>query len=182
MISKRIQETVAPAIEDVLDKYSNIPDLTYLAIGSTYYSPPSIALETLPIELSLRETHRYGNILGYPPLIEKIKYIFSLKGLSFEDQNICITAGANQGFNSVAMALTDANDHSILLAPYYLSHLANLQIAQSKVDICSFDNKTLELNWNELEELIINSDPKMVRKNHFLLSCFEFLSLIISIC
>jgi aspartate/methionine/tyrosine aminotransferase len=164
MISKRIQETVAPAIEDVLDKYSNIPDLTYLALGSTYYSPPSVALESLSNEISLRGTHRYGNILGYPPLIEKIKSIFSLKGLSFEDQNICITAGANQGFNSVAMALTDASDHSILLAPYYLSHLANLQIAQSKVDICSFDRKTLEPNWNELEELIINSNPKMVRK------------------
>ncbi len=39
-----------------------------------------------------------------------------------------VTAGANQAFTNVAVALLDASDKLILFSPYYFNHLMAIQV------------------------------------------------------
>jgi len=54
-----------------------------------------------------------------------------------------VTAGANQAFSLLALALCDPGDEAVLLAPYYFSHLVALQIAQAKVIEGKWDPTTM---------------------------------------
>jgi aspartate/methionine/tyrosine aminotransferase len=40
-----------------------------------------------------------------------------------------VTAGANQAFTNVVLALLDAADRAVLFAPYYFNHLMALQMS-----------------------------------------------------
>ena len=51
-MSKRMSATESPYIEDVLEKYSSIPNLTMMALGSSYWQPPAEALQMLQSDLS----------------------------------------------------------------------------------------------------------------------------------
>ena len=44
MSSTRASDAERPYIEDVLDRFANRSDLTMLALGSSYWSPPPIGL------------------------------------------------------------------------------------------------------------------------------------------
>ena len=39
-----------------------------------------------------------------------------------------VTAGANQAFTNVAVALLDASDRVVLFSPYYFNHLMAIQV------------------------------------------------------
>lgn len=43
----RMEGTENPYIEDVLDKYSSLPNLTMMALGSSYWGPPADALQSV---------------------------------------------------------------------------------------------------------------------------------------
>ena len=58
-------------------------------------------------------------------------------------QQVMVTAGANQAFSLLALALCDPGDEAVLLAPYYFSHLVALQIAQAKVIEGKWDPTTM---------------------------------------
>jgi aspartate/methionine/tyrosine aminotransferase len=96
-----------PFIEDILEKYSSIENLHILALGSSYWNPPPEVLQTLTInETSI---HRYGGILGLDSLRNIIKKRLKRRGIDTNDLDIVITAGANQGFINIALALCDPN-------------------------------------------------------------------------
>lgn len=101
----RMQNTENPYIEDVLEKYSSIPDLTLLALGSSYWGPPREALEKIFVEDM--EIHKYGAIMGYSPLIQKITSRLVSNGLDMTTIDVAVTAGANQAFLNVALTLCD---------------------------------------------------------------------------
>jgi DNA-binding transcriptional MocR family regulator len=48
--------------------------------------------------------------MGNPPLKEMIMQNLTKKGLDVADLEIMITAGANQAFTNIALALCDASD------------------------------------------------------------------------
>ena len=59
-MSNRMLNTEAPYIEDVLDKYASMSNLTVLALGSSYWGPPSEALKRLSKSITAPEMQRYG--------------------------------------------------------------------------------------------------------------------------
>ena len=59
------------------------------------------------------------------------------------NQEVMVTAGANQAFSNVALALCDPGDEAIILTPYYFSHVLALQIAQAHVTTCRWDPSTM---------------------------------------
>jgi aspartate/methionine/tyrosine aminotransferase len=168
--STRVIQTERPHIEDVLDSYSGIPDLTTLALGSSYWNPPDFALSSVQDELLSRNNHRYGNILGFPPLRRALDSLLHQQGIDMEGMEVSVTAGANQGFLNVAMLLSDTNDNVIIVAPYYFSHLLSCQLCQANVHICPFDPHTLQPNWSILSEMVTRLNPKLVR-NLFWFKC-----------
>jgi DNA-binding transcriptional MocR family regulator len=112
MISSRIAKTEHPYIEDVLDKYSVLPNLTMMALGSSYWNPPAAALARAAADIDLREMQRYGNILGHPTLRNRIKIFLQSKGLNMEKLDVIVTSGANQAFTNLALALCDNGDNA----------------------------------------------------------------------
>jgi len=162
MISNRVQKTENPYIEDVLDKYCGLPNITNLALGSSHWTPPTFAQTNLQQDIFARDSHRYGNILGMPELRNKLKTILSHRALDIENIDIAITAGANQAFTNVALTLCDHGDNAIIVAPYYFSHLMSLQLSQVNISICPFQRDTLQPNWDELKLLFETLRPKMV--------------------
>ena len=52
MMTERMLATENPYIEDVLEKYCSIPNLTMMALGSSYWEPPAAALLNLQSDLS----------------------------------------------------------------------------------------------------------------------------------
>jgi len=152
-----------------LDKYAELPNLTMMAIGSAHWSPPVEALERLAPSMHLRETHRYGNLLGLPALQDALRARLQKHGLETSELELAVTAGANQAFMNLALLLCDQDDECIILAPYYFSHKLALQLAGAKISLCAFDPETLKPNWDELERTMTPSSssplsrpPKML--------------------
>lgn len=163
MGSRRAAATERPYIEDVLDKYSVMPNLTMMALGSSHWSPPSAALGEISKYLSQRETQRYGNILGLPALRERLALRLEAHGLHcMESMDVAVTAGANQAFTNIALNLCDDGDRAILLAPYYFSHKLALQLAGVDVSVSAFDAATHKPDLASLTALMEQTRPKVL--------------------
>lgn len=160
--SNRLARTERPYIEDVLDAYRDLKNLTVLALGSSSWNPPEKAISKVEKELFNREIHRYGEILGFPPLQTELRQLLRQQGIEMDKMDLTITAGANQAFSNVATLLTDAQDDVIVVAPYYFSHVMALQLCDTKVHVCPFDSKTLQPDWPSLKTMIEAYKPKMV--------------------
>ena len=109
--STRVQNTEPPYIENVLEKYAHIPDIKILALGSSYWTPPTEALDATISNID-RSLHRYGAILGETSLINKLTENFQRKGVSLDGLDFVITCGANQAFLNIALALCDDKQNS----------------------------------------------------------------------
>ena len=81
-MSNRIIATESPSIEDVLETYEVVPGIISLALGSVHWSPPEEALAKLVPALSVRATHRYGNVLGDDDLRDHLKQLVQRQGNS----------------------------------------------------------------------------------------------------
>ena len=79
-----------------------------------------------------------------------------------EGLDVIITAGANQAFLNVAMAVCDVNDDVVIVAPYYFSHKMSVQLAGGKVTECPFNPATLLPDWDQLDALVTELKPAMV--------------------
>lgn len=110
MANKRLQNTNQPMIENVLEKYSNIEGLQILALGSSFWKPPKEVFQHINIEET--EVSKYGSILGLDSLRQLIRRRYEKKNLNMRDMDVVITAGANQGFTNIALALCDEGDTS----------------------------------------------------------------------
>ncbi|KAJ1383021.1 hypothetical protein B484DRAFT_440696, partial [Ochromonadaceae sp. CCMP2298] len=99
--------TEPPHIEDVLDAYADLPDLVMLALGSVYWNPPADALQDMVASLSQDSTNKYGSILGEPALRAHLTRKLASHGLHMDALDVVVTAGANQAFANVALALLD---------------------------------------------------------------------------
>lgn len=167
IMSKRLSDTEPPYIEDVLDMYISlsIPNLTMLALGSSYWIPPDEALKQLkdtdytsaPMNL-----HRYGSIMGDSELRTKISSMLQVKGLDMTIMDVIITTGANQAISNTALALLDQGEHAIVIAPYYFSQKLACQLAGAIVNVCPFDRDTLLPQWDALENMMKIENTKVV--------------------
>jgi aspartate/methionine/tyrosine aminotransferase len=161
-MSNRIFVTEKPYIEDVLDKYSSLNDLTILALGSSHWNPPFTALQKIFKDIETIEVNRYGNILGLPELRSKIQNLLRFYGLNVNDLEVAVTAGANQAFMSAALAVCDNNDNCLIMAPYYFSHKLALQMCGANVTICPFDQTNLSPKWDVMQEQFDTLKPTLV--------------------
>lgn len=165
MSSQRLLKTERPYIEDVLEKYADLPDITILALGSSYWGPPAEALQKIAADISdpgQRAISRYGNLLGLPSLQNAISSHLQSRGIDMEGLEVAISAGANQAFTNAALGVCDEGDNAIILAPYYFSHQMGLQIAGANISICPFDPVTLSPQWDTFEHMVNKLQPKMV--------------------
>ncbi|CAM9145435.1 unnamed protein product [Discosporangium mesarthrocarpum] len=153
-LSRRVQETEPAHIEEVLSKYSGLADEpSNLAQGVAHWSPPPAALEVCCGQFTDKEceaqlaspgTHRYGPALGLPELRDAlVRKLEKENGLNMHGQQVMVTAGGNQAFAMVALALLDPGDRALLVKPFYCAHLCAVQLAGAEVVGCEWDPQTL---------------------------------------
>jgi len=161
-MSSRLVKTENPYLEDVCEKYADVPDLTMMCVGSVYWNPPIKALTSIATNLLTPQVNKYGSILGDEKLRNHLQQHLVEAGLDMTDMDLIITAGANQAFNNVALTLCDPGDKAVLIAPYYFGHKLGLQLSGAEVSVCPFDTKTLAPNFDAFERMVAQQKPKVV--------------------
>jgi aspartate/methionine/tyrosine aminotransferase len=104
------------------------------AVPST--PPPAAMLRALGEAAATGDAARYGPILGDAVLrrahADETSRIY--RG-EISEANVAITAGCNQAFVSLMMALAGAGDRVILPAPWYFNHKMTLDMLAIGVDV-----------------------------------------------
>lgn len=170
-MSSRLVKTENPYLEDVCEKYQDVPGLTMMCVGSVYWNPPEKALTSIASNLMTPQVNKYGSILGDEKLRIHLQQHLVKAGLDMTDMDLIITAGANQAFNNVALTLCDPGDRAVLIAPFYFGHKLGLQLSGAEVSICPFDTTTLAPNFDALELIIAQQKPKVVRLQNIPCPC-----------
>ncbi|CAM9681000.1 unnamed protein product, partial [Hapterophycus canaliculatus] len=119
-LSKRAICTEPAHIEAVLSRYAGMsPPPVNLAQGVAHWDPPPAALQQMETGMVERANHQYGPALGLPELREALeKKLEKDNGLDLTGQEVMITAGGNQAFAMVALALLDPGDRVLLVRPH----------------------------------------------------------------
>jgi aspartate/methionine/tyrosine aminotransferase len=104
------------------------------AVPST--PPPAAMLAALGEAAAQPEASRYGPILGDAALrAAHARETGRLYDAPLREAEVAITAGCNQAFVTVMMALAGAGDRVILPAPWYFNHRMTLDMLGIAVDI-----------------------------------------------
>lgn len=159
----RIENTERPHLTDVFDKYADVPNLTMMCVGSVHWNPPKQVMESLASNLvTMAHVNRYGDSLGEDTLRSHLKQHLHRIGINTDWLDVVVTAGANQAFNNVAVALCDPGDKALLIAPYFYSHKLSLQLSGAEVSVCGFNPSTFAPDFQELERMLASLKPKVV--------------------
>lgn len=163
--SRRVRSTDAPCIVQVQRWLRGKVDVLSLAQGVVHWAPPPQAIRSASDAIASGRSNGYGSDDGMLELRQKLKEkVFLENGL--ERVEIMVTAGANQAFTNVVLALVDADDPVCVFAPYYFNHVMALQMtggAKSMI-IGPVRSETLLPDVDWLEEVLTSESnkPKMV--------------------
>ncbi|KAJ8608823.1 hypothetical protein CTAYLR_010237 [Chrysophaeum taylorii] len=124
-VSGRVLRTEPPVIVRMKELMEGKSDVLSLAQGIVHWEPPADAIAACAAGLS--SSHAYQPAEGLPALREALRRkIRDENGLSRSE--IMVTAGANQAYANLVIALLDSGDRAALLTPYYFNHLMALQM------------------------------------------------------
>ena len=155
--TEKIQE--APIVKLIAD--SNIPsDVVDLGQGVPFYGPPGEAIRAAAGALGRESGFKYSPDAGKASfrqtIAEKLASENSVDADS--DNNIMVTAGANQAFVNAVLCLTKPGDHVLVLSPYYFNHVMAVELAGCKSVVVDTDS-----NFQPLIECIDRCITKRVR-------------------
>jgi len=122
--SRRAAGVQLPIIPTVAGWIAETPGTISLGQGVVHYGPPPEALAAIPEFLRTVPHHTYIPDAGLPELRKAFEAKLRAENgihAPFE-RRIIVTAGANQAFLNVILAICDPGDEVILLSPYYFNH------------------------------------------------------------
>ena len=116
-------------------KYIASPDFLNLGQGIPGHIPPEAALSALRDRLSHPATHIYTPDEGMMELREELAlYLRQKSGIDVNPQNeIIITAGANNAFAGAILTLIEPNENVIIPTPYYFNTVMAVKLAGGTV-------------------------------------------------
>merc|ERR1712232_7230 len=110
--SKRVRVTDDPCIVTMQKMLQGREGILSLAQGVVHWSPPSAVAEAVSAAASEPDSNQYGADAGLPALRAALKEkLHKENGLSGVE--VMVTAGANQGYTNVVVALLDAQDGAV---------------------------------------------------------------------
>ena len=133
-LSRRIQATDTPCIVTMQQMMRGQQGILSLAQGIVHWGPPSTALEAAKEQLTDPVSSLYGAAGGLPDFNAALKEKLAAEN-NLHNSEIMVTAGANQAYTNLVLALLDAGDAAALFAPYYFNHLMALQMTGSHGDL-----------------------------------------------
>jgi aspartate/methionine/tyrosine aminotransferase len=153
-LSQRVRETDAPVIAKTKQLIADAgrADVLSLAQGVVHWQPPPAALQRAAHLLASDpgSISSYGPAEGLPALRQalaaKLQEVNGLQGYE-----VMVTAGANQAFTNIVLALCNAGDKVVLFRPYYFNHLMALQMTgggrQVVLGECGRGDLRPDLGW-----------------------------------
>ncbi len=142
--SRRVRGTDAPCIvgmqqmlREISSSSSDSPDktaMTSLAQGIVFWTPPPAALaDAMAFAAnSPAKVSAYCEDAGLPALRSALREKLAREN-GMSSSSVMVTAGANQAFTNVVLALCDAGDRVALFAPYYFNHKMCLQMTGCEI-------------------------------------------------
>jgi len=85
----------------------------------------------------------YPPVAGYPELRKAISSKFKTQnGLDYSPEQVLVSTGAKQSLANVVLSLVDPEDEVIILAPYWVSYLELVKLAEGKPVFINSDIST----------------------------------------
>jgi aspartate/methionine/tyrosine aminotransferase len=133
--SRRLAAVQAPVIPVIGRWMAESPGTISLGQGVVSYGPPREVVEAARRFGATLDDHGYGPIEGEPDLLEAIERKLACENgiIARPDSCVFVTAGCNLAFVHAMLAIVDAGDEVILLAPYYFNHEMAVQMIGGRV-------------------------------------------------
>lgn len=104
-------------------------DVIILSVGDPDFSTPEVITRVAIDALNAGQTH-YTNLLGLEPLRDAITgYHFRQTGQQVTPDNVCVTAGAQNGLFVASLLCLDPGDEVVVLDPSYVTYEATLAVS-----------------------------------------------------
>ncbi|GAB2269445.1 Katanin p60 ATPase-containing subunit A1 [Dionaea muscipula] len=159
-LAVRALETDPPVMVEIQRLFRGIKGAMSLAQGVVYWQPPEQALDKVQKCIRDPKISRYGADEGIPELREALMEKLRRENKLYKS-SIMVTAGANQAFVNLVLALCDAGDSVVMFAPYYFNAYMSFQMTGvSKILIGPGDPATLYPDADWLEKTLKESKPR----------------------
>ncbi|CAI9114070.1 OLC1v1014689C1 [Oldenlandia corymbosa var. corymbosa] len=159
MLARRALLTNTPVMVQIQELIRGVKDCISLAQGVVYWQPPKQALEKVQQLVWDPSVSRYGADEGLPELREALTRKIREENKLYKS-SVMVTAGANQAFVNVVLALCDAGDSVIMFAPYYFNAYMSFQMTGvTDILVGPGDPKTLHPDADWLEKTLQETKP-----------------------
>jgi len=149
--SKRVRMTDDPCIVTMQNMLRGKEGIMSLAQGIVHWGPPPSVVAAVTKAAEEPDSNLYGADDGIAKLKESLFQKLRLEN-GIDGVELMVTAGANQAYANVVLALLDAEDGAVLFAPYYFNHMMALQMTggSANVDVGPIDRNSLpDVQWLE---------------------------------
>ncbi len=114
-------------------------DVINMSVGEPDFDTPDHIKEAAISAIQSNYSH-YSPVPGYPDLIAAIVDKFKRENnISFTDKQILVSSGAKHSLANVFLALVDKGDEVIIPAPYWVSYIEQVKLAEGKNVIIETD-------------------------------------------
>ncbi|GMH03652.1 hypothetical protein Nepgr_005491 [Nepenthes gracilis] len=163
-LARRALETETPVMVQIQQLFRGVKDAMSLAQGVVYWQPPMQALNKVKELVFEPQISRYGADEGIPELREALVRKLHRENKLYKS-SVMVTAGANQAFVNLVLALCDAEDSVVMFAPYYFNAYMSFQMTGvTKILVGPGDPMTLypDAGWLEKTFREARQMPKVV--------------------
>ncbi|KAF2323294.1 hypothetical protein GH714_034501 [Hevea brasiliensis] len=126
-LATRALETEMPVMVQIQELIRGAKNAMSLAQGVVHWQPPKQALEKVKELVWDPSISRYGADEGITELREALT-VKLRKENKLVKSSVMVTAGANQAFVNLVLALCDAGDSVVMFAPYYFNAYMSFQM------------------------------------------------------
>jgi katanin p60 ATPase-containing subunit A1 len=159
-LSKRAVETEMPIMVKIQELIRGVkPAPMSLAQGVVYWQPPKQALDKVKDLVFEPTVSRYGADAGTPELREALSKKLRQEN-KLQKSSVMVTAGANQAFVNIVLALCDPGDSVVMFAPYYFNAYMSFQMTGvTNILVGPGSPKTLYPDADWLEKTLAETKP-----------------------
>lgn len=105
-------------------------DVFNFGVGEPDFAPPAHVLEAARAAVALPETSKYGPVSGILSLRQAIATSVSQKrGVPTDVKQVVVSAGAKHALYNLSVALFEAGNEVIVIAPYWVSYTEQIKMA-----------------------------------------------------
>lgn len=138
-------------------------DVINLSIGEPDFDTPNFIKEAAKKAIDDNYTH-YAPVPGYPELKEAIcKKLKRDNGVDFMPNQIVVSTGAKQSISNVFMSILNPNDEVIVPAPYWVSYVDMIQLAEGTAKVIQTDiSNDFKVTAKEIEASITENTKAFI--------------------